>query len=208
MAWAPDYITDTQLSNWQEIPDNLDDAHIAWAITTASRAVDFTCSDGYTRQFGLVAGAEQRFYTPWWHSGQGRWVVEIDDVQTIVGMVIALDTTGDQTYSTVLTGSRLLPLNAAMKNRPWTRLVLPEDTDASGSLGELRATMRWGWTTVPVAVEQATALQAARFLSRGDSPYGVAGSPETGSELRLLDKVDPDVAVALKDYVRRAVRFG
>jgi hypothetical protein len=48
-------------------------------------------------------------------------------------------------------------------------------------------------------------LQASRFYARRDSPYGVAGSPDLGSEVRLLSKVDPDVAVSLADYVRPAV---
>jgi hypothetical protein len=46
-------------------------------------------------------------------------------------------------------------------------------------------------------VEQATLLQASRFHARRFSPYGVAGSPELGSELRLLAKLDADVELAL-----------
>jgi len=60
----------------------------------------------------------------------------------------------------------------------------------------------WGWSAVPVPVKEATYLQASRFHSRRDSPYGIAGSPDQGSELRLLSRVDPDVAVSLSDFVR------
>jgi hypothetical protein len=45
-------------------------------------------------------------------------------------------------------------------------------------------------------------LQASRLDFRRVAPAGVAGSPETGSEVRLLARVDPDVAVSLKDYIR------
>jgi hypothetical protein len=55
----------------------------------------------------------------------------------------------------------------------------------------------WGWDEVPTTVEQATLLQASRFHARRFSPYGVAGSPEAGSEMRLLAKLDPDVELAL-----------
>jgi len=53
-------------------------------------------------------------------------------------------------------------------------------------------------------VHEACLLQSSRIAARRDSPFGVAGSPETGSELRLLDRVDPDVAVTLSRYRRRA----
>jgi len=52
----------------------------------------------------------------------------------------------------------------------------------------------------------ATVLQANRLLKRRHAPFGVAGSPELGSELRLLARVDPDVAVSLRGLGRmRAV---
>jgi hypothetical protein len=203
MAWAPDYITDDQLKSYERIKpdDELDDEQIAWAITTASRAVDDACGKGFDRQFGLVDEPEERLYTPRWSPHRCRWVVPVDDFQTTDDLVVTVD--GD-----VVTGSRLLPLNAQKKGRPWELIVLPSGVDVCGEEGEVGVTVAWGWTTVPVPVEQATALQASRFLARRNAPFGVAGSPETGSEVRLLDKVDPDVAVSLKDYVRRAWGVG
>jgi hypothetical protein len=208
MAWQPDYITSAQLKAFERISDADDDAQVAWAITTASRAVDDACSKGFDRQFGKVAAAEERFYTPRWSSHRGRWVVDVDDFQTATGLVVNLDLDDDGTYSDAVTGSRLLPLNAAKKSRPWEHIVLPDGVDVCGEEGEVAVTALWGWTSVPVAVEQATALQASRFLARRNAPFGVAGSPESGSEVRLLAKVDPDVAVGLKDYVRRAWGVG
>jgi hypothetical protein len=60
----------------------------------------------------------------------------------------------------------------------------------------------WGWDAVPDAVKEATLLQGSRLDFRRVAPAGVAGSPETGSEVRLLARVDPDVAVSLKDFIR------
>jgi hypothetical protein len=94
----------------------------------------------------------------------------------------------------------LEPVNAAFKGKPYERLVVDPDSTAkptSEAHGVTATSANWGWDAVPVPVEQATLLQASRFHARRFSPYGVAGSPEQGSELRLLAKLDPDVAVAL-----------
>jgi hypothetical protein len=44
-------------------------------------------------------------------------------------------------------------------------------------------------------------MQASRLLSRRDAPFGIAGSPEMGSEMRLLAKLDPDVDLLVQPYV-------
>lgn len=52
----------------------------------------------------------------------------------------------------------------------------------------------------PEPVKLAAMIQASRLSKRRDSPFGVAGSPEFGSELRLLSKLDPDVETLLRPY--------
>ena len=66
----------------------------------------------------------------------------------------------------------------------------------------MKVTARWGWAAVPSTIKQATLLQASRLLARRDAPFGIAGSPDVGSEIRLLARVDPDVAVAVAPYRR------
>lgn len=56
------------------------------------------------------------------------------------------------------------------------------------------------YLTVPAAVKYANMLQAARLWQRRHAPFGVAGSVELGSEVRLLDELDRDVQRALKRY--------
>src|SRR5690606_24841324 len=125
-----------------------------------------------------------------WNRRRNRYVVEIDDLMTTAGLEI-----GGVAYDPGV--HRLEPRNAPALGRPWTSLVL------GGSPGdEVTITATWGWTTIPAAVKQATLLQANRLFARRESPFGVAGSPEVGSELRLLARVDPDVAVVLGPYVR------
>jgi hypothetical protein len=197
MVWAPDYITSAELKSYVRIGDTVDDAEIAVAVTASSRAIDEHCN----RQFGKVAAAEERLYTARWRGDLNRWVVDIDDLMTTTDL--AVEVAGD-----ALTGYTLEPRNAAAKGRPWTRLVVDEDSSVvpTGDAYEVAATAIWGWTAVPTQVKQASYLQSSRFLSRRDSPYGIAGSPDAGSEMRLLARVDPDVAVSLRGLVRpRAV---
>lgn len=196
--WAPDYVTVEEMAAFKTIDDDVDDVQIAVAVSTASRAIDDLCN----RQFGKVDVAEERVYTAEWRPDRGRWVVPIDDVQTAAGLEVAVS-------NETLTGYTLEPRNAAPSGRPWTRLVVDSDSAVvpTGCEYEVAVTAVWGWTTVPVSVEQATYLQASRLISRRDSPYGVAGSPAAGTELRLLARVDPDVAVSLRPYIRpRRVR--
>lgn len=55
---------------------------------------------------------------------------------------------------------------------------------------------------MPAVVSSACLIQAARFFVRRDSSYGIAGSPELGNELRLLARLDPDVALLLTSVKR------
>lgn len=209
MAWNPLYVTVNDLADYEHITDaaqiTAETSELTRALTAASRAVDRHCSrSGVRRQFGKVAAPEERFYTPRWSTRRGRWVVTVDDFQTTTGLVVNLDLDDDGTYSDAVTGSRTLPLNASAEGLPWTQLVLPESVNGTlcGSEGEVSVTALWGWTTVPVPVEEATLLQASRLYKRGDAPFGIAGSGDAGGEMRLLAKVDPDVAVSLAYYRR------
>lgn len=205
MAWAPDYITTDQLATYLRAVDQADDDELADAVSGASRAVD---KDTH-RQFGTTAAPEARFYTPVWSHKRGTWVVECDDFHT-VPTAVSVDTAGDGTYATSVDPvafAVLLPANAAQLDRPWERLTLRAGAGVTlcGRADEVRVTTRWGWASVPKTVVTATKLQAARIFARRTAPFGVAGSPDSGSELRLLAKVDADVHVMLNDYRRRGV---
>ena len=193
MAWAPDYVLASDLKSYVRITDTVDDAQIALAVTAASRAVD-RCTN---RQFGLVAAPEARVYTARWDKDRCRYVIEIDDLMTVTGLTV----TGEAGAIDVFAKQ---PGNAAAEGRPWTRLVVDPTSATLPTLKEdgVTVTARYGWSAVPGAVQQATLLQASRLFTRRQAPFGVAGSPELGSELRLLAKVDPDVAVVLGPYTR------
>jgi hypothetical protein len=193
MPWAPDYVTLPEMKSYLRLTGTADDVELALDITAASRAVDSTTY----RQFGQVAAAEARIYTARWSDTLCRWVIVVDDLMDQTGLTVAI-AAGPITLYT------LNPANAAQRARPWTRIVVSDVSTVKpkGEAGEVTVTGKWGWTAVPDTVKLATKLQSSRFFKRRDAPFGIAGSPDTGSEMRLLAKVDPDLAVALKPYIR------
>jgi hypothetical protein len=193
MAWAPDYCTAADLKEFVHIGDTVDDSEVALAVTAASRAIDNHTS----RQFGVTAAAEERFYTARFDRGRLRWMIEIDDLMTATGLEVTVD-------GAEITDFTLAPRNHAAKGKPWTHLIVGAASTVVPNCDEdgVSVTATFGWTAIPAAVTEACLLQGSRFLKRREAPFGVAGSPERGSELRLLAKVDPDVAVALSGYVR------
>lgn len=189
MAWQPDYVTTEELKAFLRIDDTVDDDLLAYAVAAASRSVDKFCN----RQFGLLAAVQDRVYTARWDVVLGRYVVDIDDLMTTTGLVI--------TGAAAITDYTLRPSNADLNGRPWTRIIL--NSGGRSDLDGITVTAKFGWTDVPVTVQQATLVQSSRLFKRKDAPFGIAGSPELGSEMRLLAKVDPDVAVVLSPYQRR-----
>lgn len=202
MTWQPDYCTSAELKAFIRIGDTDDDAQVALWVTAASRAVDRACG----RQFGQVASVQARYYTPFWYqptAQRGHWLVEIDDVQDATGLAVAYDATDDQTYATAITEYLTTPLNAAANDKPWTGLRFGSTVLLRcPRVDSVRVTALYGWSSVPATIKEATLLQGSRFASRRDSPFGVAGSPTDGSEMRLLAKLDPDVALMVKSYIR------
>lgn len=197
MPWAPSYVTDVELKAYLRIDDAVDDAQVVSAAAAASRAVDFATG----RQFGQVAAPEARLYSVVPMS-QGRSYVTIDDLQDVTGLVVRYSNTYvTPVYDQTVTAYTLWPWNAADEGRPYTRLVNLHGFPM-GRFPIVEVTGRWGWSSVPTTIKEATLLQAARFFHRRNAPFGVAGSPEVGSELRLLERLDPDVAVMVKTYTR------
>lgn len=185
MTWEPDYVTSAELKAELNVSDTIDDAQMARWATSASRAVDNYCH----RQFGRVATTEARTYPSTYDRHIGCWVAEIDDLCDVDDLIVMAGTTEVTDYT-------LYPLNAIAKGYVYTQIRL-------SARGELQIDGAWGWLAVPVSVKQATMLQATRLAARRDSPYGVAGSPTEGSELRLLAKVDPDVETVIGLKYRR-----
>lgn len=185
MTWAPDYVTPAVLKSYLSA-DNADDVFIALWVTTASRNVDDFCG----RQFGKVAAPDVRQYATVYDRQARRYVAEIDDLMDITGLAVADDD------GNAVTDYELQPVNNLVKGRPYERI-------STSVAGPLHITGLPGWTAVPSSVSTGLLLQAARLDARRGSPFGIAGSPAEGSEVRLLAALDPDFKVALKPFVRR-----
>lgn len=200
MAWQPDYCTVSELKSNLRIPDAVDDTELGLAITAASRAIDHVSN----RQFGKTNAVEARIYTARWDRCWSRWVIDTDDISTATGLLIAVDDDDDQTFDQSITDYRLAPVNEDEKSRPWTQIVVNSDSAVQPTFGRasVQVTATWGWAAVPTTIKQATITQAARFYYRREAPFGIAGSPTVGSEMRLLSQVDPDVAVMVRSFRR------
>ena len=206
MAWSTKYVSQDVLKNFLRMStaSTEDDAELDFVREAASRAIDQSAN----RQFGIVASAEARVYTPYYDRRRGRWTIETDDFPSTSSLAIGIDDDDDQVFTDHTISStavRLYPFNAADVGRPHTMLIVNSDSTGVPVSGEgtVQVTAKWGWAAIPDTVVNACLLQASRFWARRFSPYGIAGSPEIGSELRLLNKVDPDVDLMLQPFKRR-----
>lgn len=199
MAWKPSYVTTAEMRAFLRINDGVDDAELDPAIEAASRAIDVTCN----RQFGVVASAEERFYTARFDLERRRWIVPMDDLMSITSFAAETQDADGNTVGAI-DDYVMEPRNAAQEGKPWTLLMVRPGSSfrPTGVTDEVAITGLWGWSAVPDAIVAATKLQASRFFARRESPYGVAGSPQHGSELRLLARLDVDVAMMVAPYRR------
>jgi hypothetical protein len=181
------------------------------ALVAAARAIDVACGRTFYPAASTVSSRYFTFDRPTLpdypvSTYPGTWyqnaVLAIDDVFDSTGMLVHFDTSGDATYATATTAYRLGPVNAAARSLPYTQLVFNTGTYPPTHLWGVRVQALWGWDVTPPTIVQANLIQAARFLKRRDAAFGVAGSPDMGNELRLLAKLDPDVALMVGNYKR------
>lgn len=196
------YATLAELKGFVGIPpaDTADDVTLQLALDSSALQVDQFCD----RTFAADASVTTRLYV----ATLGGAVV-VDPISTLTGLVVATDDNNDGTFETtwtINTDFRAEPINAAAAGEPWTRLMalgtrwfprLPYRPGVS-------VTAKFGWPggIPPAPVKQAVLIQASRLWKRKDAPFGVAGSVEFGSELRLLARLDPDVESLLRPYRR------
>lgn len=201
MAYITDYCSTAELKAAMKITNATSDAQIAFAITSASRVIDLHCG----RSFGLEDPAAARYYSGRWDRDLCRYVVDVNDLMTTTSLVVKTDDDNDGTFETTLTLNtdyRLAPYNAGLDGKPWRTLVAESGTVFPCRERGVEVTAKWGWSSVPTIVKQACIIQAARFVHRDYTPFGISGSPEQSGEMRLLAKVDPDVAVLLQPVTR------
>ena len=174
--------------------DELDDAELQRAITTASAEVDHLCSRTFAPQ---EAVAVTRWFEPWYDRAAYRWIIPIDDTFTTTDLAVNL-WNGVDDYDVPVTGWTLV--------KPDT-LVLPEvNSYAPGgpydSATAVQVTAKFGYPEVPAGVETATLIIATRIYKRRESEFGFASTLDGSEMSRLTRTIDPDAANALRGYIK------
>lgn len=173
------------------------------AINATSRAIDLHCGRRFWRDAADALTTRD-------YRADDAYELDVADISTTTGLVVATDTTGDGSYATTWTSSdyQLEPLNADVDGGAyaWTRLVAVDDElfPVHARRATVRVTARHGWSAVPDGVTQACILRAASIFKRREAVFGVAGLNGFG-EVRITRR-DPDVMALLHEYVR--IRVG
>jgi hypothetical protein len=192
MAITNGYATLVQVKGALRITDSVDDTLLEMAIESASRLID-----GYTYRYFYNAGTATRDF------------VAADSYLTIIDDLISLSQlrTTDEIGSDYVTWGtadyQLRPVNGKQDGLsvPYTSILSTDDLlfNILGEQALVRVTGVWGWSAVPIAVTQATIIQASRIYKRLDSPLGVAGFGDLGA-IRVGRALDPDVEQLVMPY--------
>ncbi len=192
------YATLAEVKSALRITDSIDDSLLEMAIESASRLLD-----AYTARSFYNAGTAARYY-----AATNDYQTDIDDAVSI--SEVATDFSADGTYDTIWQASdyEVLPLNGRVDGLPVPYNGLRAIGDYTFPIyngeGLVKVTGVWGWSAIPIAIKQATIIQASRIFKRLDSPLGVLSSPDLGF-IRVGSRLDPDVAQLVDPY--RIVKF-
>jgi hypothetical protein len=192
MAITQGYATLLDVKNALRITDNLDDSLLETAIESASRMVD-----GFTARTFTNAGTAIRNFA----ATDGINLI-IDDAIEVIE-VASTDEIGSTYTIWKPTDYQLEPLNDRVDGlySPYTgiRAVGDFTWPVVDQQALVRITAVYGFPAIPVAVKQATIIQASRLFKRLDSPLGVAGFGDMGA-VRVSRFLDPDVEQLLMPY--------
>ena len=198
MALGDSYAALAAAKAYLRVEDTQDDAQIERALSSASRAVEQFCG----RQFNDAGSATERVFRPLTET-----VAWVDDFSTTDGLVIAADTGDTGTYDTTITDYTLHPLNGVsyegVPGFAYHKIELASPSTwfrPHATRPSLQVTARWGWASVPDAVEHATLMLAAKMFGRRSSPHGAAVVGAGEFVFRVSRQTDPDVAEMLAPY--------
>jgi hypothetical protein len=199
MAITNGYATLAQVKAGLRITDSVDDTLLEMAVESASRAIDSYCN----RVFYSTGTAVVRYYSP-----VDSYLCDIDDLVSLTSLFTNSDET-QSSYNIQWTSEdrQLEPLNGLADGQPtpFTRIRAIGDYTFQTLNGEasVKVTGVFGYSAVPIAITQATVIQASRIYKRLDSPLGII-SGELGT-MRVGTRLDPDVAQLVDGF--RKVRM-
>lgn len=193
MAITNGYATLAEVKSALRIGDSVDDSLLEMAIESASRLVD-----GYSGRYFYNAGTATKDF-----AAQDDFVTIIEDAQSVSAVSSTNEVGGSYTSWTLATDVQLEPLNGKADGLaiPYTqiRAVGNYTFPYYDQQALVRVTGVWGWASVPIAIKQATIIQASRIFTRLNSPLGVISSPDLGF-IRVGSRLDPDVAQLVDPY--------
>lgn len=192
MAITNGYASLNEVKAALKIIDGLDDSQLEMAIESASRLID-----GYAGRYFYNAGTATKYF-----AAEDMWITQIDDLQSISELATT-NQIGDDYITWSTTDYQLEPLNGRVDGlvSPATRIRAVNQYVFPFYNGQalVKVTGVWGWASVPIAIKQATILQASRIFKRLDSPLGVAGFGDMGV-VRVGSRLDPDVQHLVDPY--------
>jgi len=178
-------------------PDTTNDIMLASMINAASRLIDNFCG----RRFYTTTADETRYFDT--EDGYYLW----PDVDIVSITSLETDSDGDRTYEdtwTATTHYDLKPDNATVDGSPYRWIeVAPQSGYAfpTGGSKAVKIVGKVGWSAHPDAVREACLLYCMRLFKRRDAPFGIISNP-VGGDMRLLNKLDPDIEMLLAPYRR------
>jgi hypothetical protein len=199
MAITNGYATLAQVKAGLRITDSVDDTLLEMAVESASRAIDSYCN----RVFYSTGTAVVRYYSP-----VDSYLCDIDDLVSLTSLFTNSDET-QSSYNIQWTSEdrQLEPLNGLADGQPtpFTRIRAIGDYtfQTLNREASVKVTGVFGYSAVPIAITQATVIQASRIYKRLDSPLGII-SGELGT-MRVGTRLDPDVAQLVDGF--RKVRM-
>ncbi len=196
MAITNGYCTLAEVKAALRIPnaDTIDDTLLETAVESASRLVDGFCQRSF-----YSAGSAVRYFAP-----ESLDLCELDDLISVTSLETSTNVDGTFDRTWVATEYQLEPLNGkvdGLTGWPYTRIRAVRGLFFPVYAGDasVKITGTWGWSAVPIAVKQATMIQASRIFKRLDSPLGVLSAPDLGY-IRVGSRLDPDVQQLVEPY--------
>lgn len=179
-------------------PDTEEDVLLASIITASSRAIDNFCG----RRFYSTTADETRYF----ETDDTEYLFPGIDIISITSL--KTDDDGDRTYENTFDTDDydLYPENASLDSLPysWVRIAVDGDYSFPSAPRGIQIVGKFGYCATgshPTAVREACILQSMRLFRRRDAPFGMISNP-VGGEVRLLNKLDPDVEMILAGYRR------
>lgn len=191
MAITNGYATLAQIKAAIGVSDTYDDSLLEMAVESASRQID-----SYTERFFYNAGTATKIFAP-----LDNYVCATDDFISLSQVQTSED---GESYDTTWEAAdwQAEPLNGISGgiDTSYTQIRAVDSYlfPTRGGEATVRVTGVWGWSSVPIAVTQATVILGSRIFKRLDSPLGVI-SGEYGS-IRVGFRLDPDVQHLIEPY--------